>query len=110
MVLTDQRFEHSDVDLRETGFMVLTQSLGYADTLRFLNQLIPGQGDYLEWQEKIFGNAGVDEIYKEARKHWSNLKAKHLLANEAKSEHAQTIQRIGYPHLATADSADRQSR
>ena len=97
MVLTDQRFEHSDVDLRETGFMVLTQSLGYADTLRFLNQLIPGQGNYLEWQEKIFGNASVDEIYKEAQKYWTSLEAN------------RSIQRIGYPHLATADSADRQS-
>ena len=78
MVLTDQRFEHSDVALQETGFMVLMQSLGYADTLRFLNQLIPGQGDYLEWQENIFGDADVDEIYEEARKHWEQLASKSL--------------------------------
>lgn len=78
MVLTDQRFEHSDVALQETGFMVLTQSLGYADTLRFLNQLIPGQGNYLEWQGKVFGNADVDEIYEKAQKHWEQLESESL--------------------------------
>jgi hypothetical protein len=70
MALTDQKFARSDMALREIGFMVLLRSLGYADTLRFLIQLSPGQGDYLEWQEQIFGDASVDEIYEQARKHW----------------------------------------
>jgi len=74
MVLTDQWFARSEMALRETGFMTLVQSLGYADTLRFLVQLSPGQGDYLAWQEQIFGDAGVDEIYEHARKHWERLK------------------------------------
>ncbi len=72
MILTNQRFDHSDVALREIGFMVLVRSLGYADTLRFLNQLLPGQGDYLEWQDQIFGEASVDEIYEQAQKHWKH--------------------------------------
>ena len=70
MVLTDQQFARSEMALRETGFTALIQFLGYADTLRFLIQLSPGQGDYSEWQEQIFGDAGVDEIYEQARKHW----------------------------------------
>ncbi|MEA3345541.1 MAG: hypothetical protein U9Q78_04760 [Chloroflexota bacterium] len=53
--------------------MVLVQSLGYADTIRFLTQLSPGRGDYLEWQEQVFGDASVDEIYEQARKHWERL-------------------------------------
>lgn len=73
MTLTDQRFARSEMALREAGFLVLIQSLGYADTLRFLTQLSPGQGDYLEWQDQIFGDASVDEIYKQARKHWERL-------------------------------------
>jgi len=39
----------------------------------FLTQLSPGQGDYLEWQDQIFGDASVDEIYEQARKHWERL-------------------------------------
>ena len=73
MTLTDQRFARSEMDLREDGFMVLIRSLGYADTLRFLTQLSPGQGDYLEWQDQIFRDASVDEIYEQARKHWERL-------------------------------------
>jgi hypothetical protein len=73
MALTDQKFARSEMALREIGFMVLLRSLGYADTLRFLIQLSPGQGDYWEWQEQIFGDASVDEIYEQARKHWERL-------------------------------------
>jgi hypothetical protein len=73
MTLTDQRFARSEMALRETGFMILMRSLGYADTLRFLSQLSSGQGDYLEWQEQVFGDAGVDQIYEQARKHWERL-------------------------------------
>jgi hypothetical protein len=31
------------------------------------------KGDYLEWQDQIFGEASVDEIYEQARKHWERL-------------------------------------
>jgi len=31
------------------------------------------QGDYLEWQDQVFGEAGVDEIYEQARKQWERL-------------------------------------
>ncbi len=58
------------MDLRQAGFMALIKSLGYADTLRFLARFSPGQGDYVKWQEQIFGDASVDEIYEQARKHW----------------------------------------
>ena len=73
MAVIDKQFAHSDVALREIGYAALLQSLGYADALRFLVQLNPGQGNYLEWQEQIFGEASVDEIYEQARKHWERL-------------------------------------
>lgn len=74
MVLTNERFERSDTALRQAGFMTLVQSLGYADTLRFLTQLTPGHGDYLEWQKEIFGDADVDTLYEDARKYWEQSK------------------------------------
>jgi hypothetical protein len=70
MVLTNQRFERSEQSIRETGLVALVQSLGYADALRFLAQIGSGQGDYMEWQERVFGDASVDEIYEQAREHW----------------------------------------
>jgi hypothetical protein len=73
MTLKDQRFARSEMALREAGFMVLIRSLGYGDALRFLTQLVPGHGDYLELQDQIFGDASVDEIYEQARDHWEHL-------------------------------------
>ena len=69
-MLTNQRFVRSEMAVRETGFVALIQALGYADAIRFLILLHPGQGDYLAWQEQIFGDASADEIYEQARKHW----------------------------------------
>ena len=70
MTLTGQRFARSEMAVRETGLLALMHSLGYADALRFLVQLSPGQGNYLGWQEQVLGDASVDEIYEQARKHW----------------------------------------
>jgi hypothetical protein len=69
----DQQFARSEIALRQTGYMALIQSLGYADAIRFLIQISPGQGDYLEWQEHIFGDVSADELYEQAREHWQSL-------------------------------------
>jgi hypothetical protein len=70
MALAEQRFTRSEMAVREAGYLALVQSLGYADALRFIVQLSPGQGDYLQWQERAFGDASVDEIYEQAKKYW----------------------------------------
>jgi hypothetical protein len=70
MRLAEQQFARSEMALRQTGYLALIQSLGYADAIRFLLQLSPGEGDYLEWQERLFGDAGVDELYEQAQMHW----------------------------------------
>jgi hypothetical protein len=72
MTLTTQRLDRSEMAVWETGFVALIQSLGYADAIRFLILLNPGQGDYLTWQEQVFGDASVDEIYEQARKQWED--------------------------------------
>lgn len=74
MILTNQQFAHSEIGVRETGFMSLIHSLGYADTLRFIIQLSPGQGDYLQIQAELFQGATVDEIYAQARDYWERTK------------------------------------
>jgi hypothetical protein len=36
------------------------------------------QGGCLEWQNQVFGDASVDEIYEQARNHWERLKGQAL--------------------------------
>jgi len=70
VALTEQRFVRSEKLVWERGFGALIQSLGYADALRFLAQVVTGHGDYLAWQERLFEDASVDDLYDQARKHW----------------------------------------
>ena len=70
MTVAEQQFARTEMGLRQTGYMALIKSLGYADAIRFLVQLSPGAGDYLEWQDRLFGDASVDELYEQAQKHW----------------------------------------
>ncbi|MEJ2733785.1 MAG: hypothetical protein P8189_09510 [Anaerolineae bacterium] len=70
MTLAERKFARSEMTLRQTGYMALIQSLGYADAIRFLLQLSPGAGDYLEWQDRLFGDANADELYEQAQGHW----------------------------------------
>lgn len=74
-MLTGQRFTRSETDVRETGFAVLIQSLGYADAIRFVTQPSSGQGNYLEWQAQAFEDASADELYERARAHWESHQA-----------------------------------
>jgi hypothetical protein len=73
-MLTEQRFARSEKSVWEIGLLALIQSLGYTDALRFLAQIVPGQGDYLEWQDRVFGQESVDELYDQAQKHWKAQK------------------------------------
>jgi len=67
--LTDRMFDRSDSALRRTGYMSLIDALGCADAIRFLVQISPGQGDYLEWQDRVLADMSVDELYDQARRH-----------------------------------------
>ncbi len=69
-MILDQQFARSDTALRQSGYLALIDGLGYADAIRFLVQISPGQGDYLEWQDHILGDMSVDELYEEAHRHW----------------------------------------
>ena len=70
MTVAEQQFARSEMALRQSGYLALIKSLGYADAIRFLLQLSPGEGDYLELQDRLFGDASVDEFYERAQEHW----------------------------------------
>ena len=74
MALAEQRFARSESAVQETGYVALIESLGYADALRFVVQLGPGHGDYLELQKRMFGDSSVDEIYEQAERYWQDHK------------------------------------
>ena len=59
--------KYTDMELRQVGIEALLQTLGYAETLRFLSQVSSGQGDYLQWREHLFAGATVDEIFEKAK-------------------------------------------
>jgi hypothetical protein len=69
MATSEQRFARSEMALRLAGYVALIESLGYADAIRFLSQIHPGQGDYLEWQEQVLGDISADELYERAQRH-----------------------------------------
>lgn len=60
-------FKYTDMELRQVGIEALLQTLGYAETMRFLSQVGSGEGDYLRWREQLFAGATVDEIFDKAR-------------------------------------------
>ena len=69
MATSQQRFARSEMALRQAGYLALIESLGYADAIRFLSQIHPGQGNYLDWEEQVLGDISVDELYERAQKH-----------------------------------------
>ena len=74
MILANQQFARSTAALRKAGYTALIESLGFADTVRFLVQVSQGQGDYLELQDRIFEGMSVDELYEQAEAHWKRQK------------------------------------
>jgi hypothetical protein len=60
-------FKYTDMELRQVGIEALLETLGYAETLRFLSQVGSGEGDYLRWRQELFAGATVDEIFEKAR-------------------------------------------
>jgi hypothetical protein len=73
MIMREQQFARSEIALRQAGYIALIESLGYSDAIRFLVQISPGQGDYIAWQDQMFADVGVDELYEQAQKHWKRI-------------------------------------
>jgi hypothetical protein len=73
MILAEQQFARSETALRRIGYTALIKALGYTDAIRFLVQVSPGEGDYLEWQDRLFGDIGAGELYDQAKEHWQRL-------------------------------------
>lgn len=49
-------------EVTHEAIRVLSREIGMADTIRFLNQFSPGQGNYTEEREALFGSLTLDDI------------------------------------------------
>ncbi len=47
---------------------VLTREMGVADTIRFINQFMPGTGNYTEERHTFLEDVSADEFLAEARR------------------------------------------
>lgn len=59
----------SDIEIKRKGLNALFHELGEANAIRFMAQLIYEQRDYLQFQDTIFHNMSVDEIYEQAQRY-----------------------------------------
>ncbi|HLJ56260.1 MAG TPA: hypothetical protein VKT77_14560 [Chthonomonadaceae bacterium] len=51
--------------VRASAVQVLCREIGVVNTLRFLNEMSPGSGDYTKERDQLFGHLTVDEISSE---------------------------------------------
>ena len=49
-------------ELTSEAIRVLTREMGPADTIRFINQFMPGTGNYTEERDSLIGELTLEEI------------------------------------------------
>jgi len=49
-------------EVTQTAIQVLCREMGIVDTVRFVNQFMPGYGNYTEEREQLFADLTLDEI------------------------------------------------
>jgi hypothetical protein len=56
------------IEITRDALSILTEKLGIANTIRFINQFHPGYGDYTKEREKIFKDLDMDTIIEDIKK------------------------------------------
>ncbi len=54
-------------DINKEAIVILNNTIGLTNTLRFLNQFSTGYGDYTEERRKLFENMSLDDILTEIK-------------------------------------------
>jgi hypothetical protein len=54
-------------ELRSRGFEVLSQSLGWVNAVRFMQQFEPSRRDYTQERDAILPELGAEEIARQVR-------------------------------------------
>jgi len=79
-------------EIRERGFQALRERLGLVGTIRFLQQICPGTGDYTKDRHKWLGHLTLDDWMEMARQHRadSNKKSRQKKTRSRRSAKART--------------------
>ena len=57
---------HDPVELRERGFAVLVEALGWVNAVRFIQQYEKGQGDYTRERDQLLPNWDAETLVRKA--------------------------------------------
>ena len=60
----------TDTLLRNEGMRVLSDYLGLVEAERFISLIIREPFDYTKWQEDLFQEISLEELYDKAATHW----------------------------------------
>jgi len=72
-MLLNEKSKLTDREIIEKGSRALIKELGYSGFLRFIRHSEGiSKEDYLKLDDEVFNGMSVDEIYKNAKKHWEN--------------------------------------
>ena len=60
----------TDTLLRSEGMRILSENLGLVEAERFISLIIREPFDYTKWQENLFEDMSLEDLYKKAATHW----------------------------------------
>ncbi len=60
----------SDIDLRKRALVLLNETLGAANTIRFLSMYNTGKQDYMQIKEELFKDKSARQVFEEASDFW----------------------------------------
>ena len=62
----------SDIELRKKALILLNETLGAVNTIRFLSMYNTGKQDYLQIRDELFRDKSAKQVFEEAAKFWEN--------------------------------------
>ncbi len=62
----------SDIELRKRALVLLNETLGAANTIRFLSMYNTGKQDYLQIRDELFKDKTAKQVFEEAEKFWQS--------------------------------------
>ena len=62
----------SDIELRKRALVLLNETLGAANTIRFLSMYNTGKQDYLQIRDELFKDKTAKQVFEEAEKSWQS--------------------------------------
>jgi len=62
----------SGTELRKRALVLLNETLGAANTIRFLSMYNTGKQDYLQIRDELFKDMSANQVFEEAADFWQS--------------------------------------